>query len=371
MRFLMLNWRDPLNPKSGGAERVSQAYLVGLKQRGHEVFWFANDFPGCAREDVVDGIRIVRGGGSGTSVLKARSWYRTQPRFDLVIDQHHGIPWYAPWWSKTHCVAYIHEVLGPIWNAFYPWPLSLLGQWQERWTHRLYRNVQFWTPSESTRRALEQHGVRRVKVIPNGTDATPLPALESKPLLPPVRLAAVSRLAPNKRVDHAIEACRLVRQRGVEVILTIVGTGEVEQQLRDQVAALGLQDSVKFAGRLGEVEKDAELRKAHFLVHTSIREGWGLNVIEANAMGTPAIVYPVAGLVDSTLHDVSGIVTVSETPQILAEAIKQCVADPARYDRLRIGAWERAKTFQWDNVLPPACDWLEQQARGDSPSTDR
>ena len=37
------------------------------------------------------------------------------------------------------------------------------------------------------------------------------------------------------------------------------------------------------------------------MVHTSIREGWGLNVIEANAMGTPAIVYPVGGLVDSTV----------------------------------------------------------------------
>ena len=41
---------------------------------------------------------------------------------DLVIDQHHGIPWYAPWWCGTNCIAYIHEVLGPIWDAFYPWP---------------------------------------------------------------------------------------------------------------------------------------------------------------------------------------------------------------------------------------------------------
>ena len=48
MRFLMLNWRDPRNPKSGGAERVSQAYLGALLERGHEVWWFANDFPGGA-----------------------------------------------------------------------------------------------------------------------------------------------------------------------------------------------------------------------------------------------------------------------------------------------------------------------------------
>ena len=52
-----------------------------------------------------------------------------------------------------------------------------------------------------------------------------------------------------------------------------------------------------------------------------MREGWGLNVIEANAMGTPAIVYPVGGLVDSTLHDETGLVTRGETPESLADAI--------------------------------------------------
>src|SRR4051812_3740711 len=118
MRFLMLNWRDPRNPKSGGAERVSQAYLSALVKRGHEVCWFANDFEGAKRSETIDGIEIVRGGGKGTSVWKAIKWYRRQKHFDLVIDQHHGIPWLAPWWSRTNTIAYIHEVLGPIWEAF-------------------------------------------------------------------------------------------------------------------------------------------------------------------------------------------------------------------------------------------------------------
>src|SRR5512144_128085 len=126
MRFLMLNWRDPMNPMAGGAERVTQGYLGALAERGHDVWWFANDFPGASPTDTVQGIKIVRGGGKGTSVLKAKQWYRRQKPFDLVIDQHHGIPWFAPWWCRTRCVAYIHEVLGPIWEAFYSWPLSTL-----------------------------------------------------------------------------------------------------------------------------------------------------------------------------------------------------------------------------------------------------
>ncbi|HLX96478.1 MAG TPA: glycosyltransferase family 4 protein [Verrucomicrobiae bacterium] len=361
MRFLMLNWRDPLNPISGGAERVSLAYLRGLVQRGHEVYWFTCDFPGGRRDDIVERIKIVRGGGKGSAVIKAIQWYRHQPRFDLVIDQHHGIPWYAPWWSQTRCVAYIHEVLGPIWNAFYPWPISTMGRWQECWTHWGYRNVPFWTPSECTRRILEHHGVREIHVFPNGVDTQPLTLLEPKPLQSPLRLMTVSRLAPNKRIDHVIRAVDMLRRQR-DVHLVIAGTGEVETQLKQLVEKRGLDAHVEFTGLIGEAEKNQRLQQAHFLIHTSLREGWGLNVIEANAMGTPAVVYPVGGLVSSTVHDETGLVTDQETPESVVDAISAIMRTPEKYERLRLNAWNRAKTLQWDKVTPMVCDWLEAQA---------
>lgn len=361
----MLNWRDPLNPRAGGAERVTRAYLKALRERGHEVCWFANAYPNCPATSEIDGIQIARGGGMGTSVLKAREWYRQQPPFHLVIDQHHGIPWYAPWWAGTHVVAYIHEVLGPIWKAFYSPPLSTFGRWQERKTHRIYGRVPFWVPSESTRQALLGHGVRNVQVIPNGVDTVPITALPPKPLAQPLHLVAVSRLEPNKRVDHAIQVARLLRERGVAADLTIVGNGSSAENLRQTASATGIPDLVRFTGGLPEAEKNAELSRAHLLIHTSIREGWGLNVIEANAMGTPAVVYPVHGLVDSTVHRETGLVTEAESPDSACQSILNLLLQPALYNRMRIQAWERAKTFQWERVLPIACDWLEKQARGE------
>jgi len=362
MRFLMLNWRDPRNPLSGGAERVTLAYLKELVARGHEAYWFANDFPGAAREEIFEGIKIIRGGGKGSSVFKAIRWYRQQPRFDLVIDQHHGIPWFAPWWCGTSCVAYIHEVLGPIWNSFYPWPLSAIGQTQERWTHWLFRHTPFWTPSDSTRKTLQAHGVRDIHVFPNGTDTMPLAALEPKPLSAPIRLIAVSRLAPNKRVDHIIRAVKILLERGVHVQLAIVGTGETEKSLHELAGSLGVADKIEFTGRLDEQKKDGQLQRAHFLVHTSVREGWGLNVIEANAMGTPAIVYPVGGLVDSTVDNETGLVTHAETPTAVADVIESILRTPEKYDSLRANAWQRSRQLTWPEVLPAACDWLEAQA---------
>lgn len=363
MRFLMLNWRDPKNPLSGGAERVTAGYLAALQQRGHEVHWFANSFPGAPAAEVVDGIPVVRGGGKGSSILAAWKWYRKQQPFDLVVDQHHGIPWYAPWWSGTRCIAYIHEVLGPIWDVFYRRPWSVVGKWQERRMIWLYRNVQFWTASTSTRTILGEIGVKRVQLIPYGVHTAALPALEPKPLAEPLRLVMVSRLAPNKRVDHGIRALRCLLDRGVRAELTIVGAGDMESCWRTLTAELRLTPMVRFVGALGEAEKDAALRAAHLLLHASLREGWGLNVIEANAMGTPAVVYPVAGLVEATLHDQTGRVAEAETPEALAEAVRHCLVRPDDYARYRQAAWERARTFHWSQVLPKACDWLEAQAR--------
>ncbi len=369
MRFLMLNWRDPKNPLAGGAERVTLAYLAGLARRGHEVFWFAFDFPGALPEETVEGVRIVRGGGVGTAIVKAIQWYRRQPRFDLVMDQHHGLPWYAPWWARTNTVAYIHEVLGPIWHAFYSPPVAVIGRWQERWTHWLYRRVPFWTASDCTKGILHAHGVRQVQIIRYGVYTVPLPALDPKPLRLPLRLIVVSRLAPNKRIDHAVRLVKCLTDLGIDTRLTIVGTGEEEPRLRQLTEELKLTDRIVFTGGLGEEEKDARLREAHFLVHNSIREGWGLNVIEANAMGTPGLVYPVEGLIESTLHDQTGIVADKETPESMAAAAAAILKAPANYATYRVQAWERAKTLHWNYIIPQACDWLEARARGEAQTT--
>ncbi len=106
---------------------------------------------------------------------------------------------------------------------------------------------------------MEQHGVRDIHVFPNGTDATPLATLEPKPLAAPIRLVAVSRLAPNKRVDHVIRAAKILLQRGVDVQLTVVGTGdgtgEMEASLHQLAADSDVKDKIEFTGRLDEAKK--------------------------------------------------------------------------------------------------------------------
>ena len=362
----MLNWRDPDNPLAGGAERVTLGYLSALARRNHEVVWFANAFENCEPETWHDGVRVVRGGGIGTSVFNARRWAKRQRPFDLVIDQHHGLPWFAPWWHRGKSVAYIHEVLGPIWNSFYSWPWSWAGRRMEARILRWYRKVPFWTACPATERALRDLGISDITLIPYGVATAAVEPLPEKTIRPPWRLAVVSRLAPNKRIDHAVEAVRLLRLRGHAVRLTIAGTGETETELCSLTARLQLDDSITFAGQLSEASKLALLDESHLLLHTSIREGWGLNVIEANCRGVPAVVYPVPGLTDSTLHERTGLVVAHETPEALANGIERLAGDAALYRTCRRAARDRGASFHWDRVLPAACDWLESLAAGSS-----
>ncbi len=223
--------------------------------------------------------------------------------------------------AKQIALHLFNEVLGPIWNSFYPWPLSAIGRLQERWTHWLYRNVPFWTACESTRDDLKRNGVREVSIIRYGVNTVALPELPPKKIGSPVKLIVVSRLAPNKRIEHAIQAVSSLKDRGVAARLTIVGTGEEAGRLRTEANRLGLAREIQFMGSLAEAEKDRWLVESDLLLHTSQKEGWGLNVIEANAMGTPAVVYPVAGLIESTLHEETGLVAAAESPDALADRI--------------------------------------------------
>jgi glycosyltransferase involved in cell wall biosynthesis len=225
--------------------------------------------------------------------------------------------------------------------------------------------VPFWTGCESTRDDLHRHGVQNVTIVRYGVLTRALPSLDAKSITPALRLVVVCRLAPNKRVNHCLQTLAELRQRGVPARLTVVGGGELEAALRQEAASLQLSDAVKFTGLLSEADKDVILRDAHLLLHTSVREGWGLNVVEANAFGTPAVVYPVAGLRESTLHDQTGLLAQQETPASLADCIISLIGDDARYQRYRRAAWERAQTMHWERVLPAACDWFEARARGE------
>src|SRR5262249_59577977 len=115
---------------------------------------------------------------------------------------------------------------------------------------------------------------------------------------------------------------------------------------------------VDFLGRLGRDELLGRLATAHVLVATSVREGWGLNVSEAAACGTPSIGYRVPGLVDSVTA--SGGALVEPTPAALGEGLRRFFSGDLPLE-------PRASTVPWEDVATAVEERLSEVVRRPKP----
>jgi len=315
VRILVYNWRDLAHPLAGGAEVYTDAVATEWVAAGHEVTLFAAAVAGRSeREVAAGGYEVVRRGGRHSVYREARRFWATEGagRFDLVVDEVNTRPFHTPAYVRgVPVVALVHQIAGEVWRYETNPVLGFLGErvLEPRWLTP-YRDVPVVTVSASSKASLEALGLRRVSVVPEGHRARVPDVPQVREAVP--TLAFVGRLSANKRPDHAIEAFRLLRRRLPEAQLWLVGTGPMQERLLRNLPARTM-----LWGRVSEEEKLRLLARAHAVVATSVREGWGLVVTEAAAVGTPTIAYDVAGLRDSVR--VSGGVLVPPSPAALAE----------------------------------------------------
>ncbi|MDR5820778.1 glycosyltransferase family 4 protein [Caballeronia sp. LZ043] len=117
----------------------------------------------------------------------------------------------------------------------------------------------------------------------------------------------VGRLSAEKGINTLVEAFRMLKERVPDAELRIVGTGPLGNQLKQQVADAGLQDSVQFLGSLQDEPLSREYFGATCMVLPSVREPWGLVTNEALAHGCPVLVSESCGCVPELVVDgVSG-----------------------------------------------------------------
>ena len=90
------------------------------------------------------------------------------------------------------------------------------------------------------------------------------------------------------------------------------------------------------------------MSRAHIILVPGIREGWGLVVTEANAMGTPAVAYDVPGLRDSVKHNITGLLCRNRKPEELAAKAILLLKDNVLYKKLCVNSLEWSKSFSWD-----------------------
>lgn len=344
MRILMLSWRSPWHPRAGGAEAYTENLLTRLAARGHQVTWFTGR--GGPRGQL-PGISLVQG-GSSLAVYPAGQYFarRRQADFDVVVDQVNTLGFLAHQVVRKPVVAFIHQVAADVWSYETRWPVSRMGMWLEAKFLGAYRDVPYVTVSERTRRDVIAHGWRRDGLVAwNGVAGQVL--LAGRRAAPAI--VWVGRLgARAKRLDHALQAWALLP--APRPALWIIGRGIYRGPLPAGVTLYAsASDALKYE----------LLASAWVLWATSVREGWGLSVMEAATQGTPAIAYKVPGLSESVVHGRTGLLT-EPTPRALAAATARYLANPDRLQVLGAAAQARASQFTWDRTAEA---WATMLAR--------
>ncbi|MGN8551554.1 UNVERIFIED_CONTAM: glycosyltransferase [Microbacterium sp. SLM126] len=183
-------------------------------------------------------------------------------------------------------------------------------------------------------------------VIPAGVPAasTVVPGSERVP----GRVVMLNRLAPGKRVDHAIRAFHGVIEAVPHATLDIYGGGAEHDALQRLIADEGLTAHVVLRGITGEPERVLDAASA-FLT-TSAFEGQALAIVEAMVRGTPVVAYDVPYGPRDHLANGGGVLVPDGDEAALAAAIVRVIADPEEHARLSREAAQMARRVDPDRV---------------------
>ena len=262
MKILIFSWRDIRHPKSGGAETVTHELARRWVNLGHKVTLLSARFPGSRNSQITDGVKIIRCADfyrySSLQYLiflfKTIRYYRQclSGKYDLVIDQVHGLPFFTVFYVKEKVILFPLEVAGKIWQYEIPFPFNLIGQLLEYAYFRLYSRFPAITISESVKKELMTNGLKQVKIIPLGNSIKTLNNISKKNKYPTI--ISLGRIVPMKRLENTIKAFALVLKQYPASKLYIVGQGKQSyiQQLKQFAASLHIGLSIIWCGYVSE-----------------------------------------------------------------------------------------------------------------------
>jgi glycosyltransferase involved in cell wall biosynthesis len=182
---------------------------------------------------------------------------------------------------------------------------------------------------------------QRVHLVPN---AVKPPAVQAAPFGQagrPPRIVAAGRLHPKKGFDVLVAALALLRDQDQAFDCEIAGEGDERPRLEGLIAQHGLQDRVRLVGWRGDVP--AFLATGDVFAFPSYQEGFPLVLLEAMAVGLPAVSSAIPGPVEMIQDGVDGALVAPGDPAALARALASLVAAPEK--AVALGAAARVKVL--------------------------
>ena len=150
------------------------------------------------------------------------------------------------------------------------------------------------------------------------------------------------RFLPLKHADDVILVADRLKKEGYDFNLNFIGTGEMEQQLKDMVKQKGLDDCVWFLGVMRPEQVRQHMEKAGIYLFTSDKqEGWGAVLNESMNSGCAVVASHLIGSVPFLLeNEKNGLVYQSGNVDMLYEKVKFLLDNPEKQRELGLAAYE-------------------------------
>lgn len=347
MNILIVNWRDVTHPWAGGAETHLHQLAKEWISLGHTITMLVGGYKGAIQRDNLEGINIIRIGGTYSIFFFAPLYYLLNLRnkaFDCIVEVSHGIPFFLLLFAKKQTLLVIHHNHRRLWQTEFPPIISQVGIFlEEKITPLIYRKTAVVTLSKSSRSELEKMGFKNVTAIPPGIDNDFYKSSANKPAEP--LILYLGRLRKYKRIDLLLKIFPEIKKQLPKARLIIAGDGQDRVRLKHLAHEKGLDKEIVFKGSVSEEEKLKLLQEAWVLAFPTLMEGWGLVIMEAAACGTPVVAFKVPGVVDAVVSGETGLLVnnLADFTRALVDILKH----KSLRERLSRAAARRAFSFSW------------------------
>lgn len=373
-RLLFLSWRDIKSKKMGGAEVFTHEMLKRLDLSYYQVIHFSPYAEGLSSDEVIDGIRYIRKGNVYTVLLHAMHYYRAhKAEIDYVVNQCNTHQFFTPLWvEKKKRIFFIHQLTREIWYKNLKMPFSAIGNFLETPMLKLSKNDWTMTVSMSTKKDLLAVGFNpeKVFILPEGINFEhwQVEQFEEKALEP--TFMYIGRFVNYKGIDDSIKAFAAFKQSAKCGKLWIGGKKDMayfEAKLKPIIEMNQLtwgtdidgKEDIIFLGFIDEALKLSCMSRAHALLFPSLREGWGLTITEAAAVGTPSIVYNSPGVIDAVDNGKAGYLCERNTVASLVGHMVQVNGDESAYAKMRQEAHKFSLNFHWSHTATSFDDFMK------------
>ena len=368
MRIGIVNSFFP--PWRGGAETYVYNLAKQLGKRGHEVVVLCGNAPLGPYRQVFDGVTVERikiaGRVFGTPVMPSLPLkllgedldviHANFPSpynafFSAVAARMKGIPALLTWHNDLPSVTMVARTLVLAHDEL------VLPLYLPRFRYIIATSDTYARSS----RILRGHG-DRVVVVRNGVDTGRFnPAVSGDEVRSRLDLdsasvilfvGALTRWHRYKGLDILMNALALLKDVA-RLHLLVVGGGELKPEYQDLADRLGILERVKFAGDVANEELPEYYAASDILVLPSKdrSEGFGLVLLEANAVGKPVIGTRVGGIPSVIRDGYNGLLVLPNRPEELAHAIKRVLTDDKMRNQMGKNGRAFAEQHDWSIVV--------------------